>query len=192
MIRKFIDFSEEIFPSIDTTIKNEIKNYLSQFNTATPNWFSTNLEILSQGDIISKIPFIHMNDSGVYVDYFAKGIILSNTCDLTRDDYITIAPLIPIKDNIKKNSINELKNNVISGKLCFDKSDLENYFVDFSRMQSFNRNVIIELINKENITKIHSLSQFGFYFLICKISIYYLRVENHENFNLRNEEIAVL
>lgn len=99
MIDEFIDYSYCVFPSIDTNIKNGIKTFLSQFDTTKPNWFSTSLEKLSQGDILDNLPFTYVDNKGVEKTIKAKGMILSNSCDLTRDKYIVIAPMIPLTNH---------------------------------------------------------------------------------------------
>lgn len=189
MIDKFIDYTYQIFPSIDTNVKNGIKELMAQFDTSKPNWFSNSLPILSQGAILDNIPFSYINSNGDEITYKTKGMILSNTCDLTRDKYIIIAPLIPFEHDFKQDTINNIKHNIVSGKMCLTNCELDNYYIDFSRSSSFVRDIIIDLYNKQKIKRLYSLSQFGFYFLCSKISIYYLRVENYDNFKKRNEEM---
>ena len=191
MLETFIQYANQIFPSIDTNVKNEIKELINQFDITKPNWFSKSLEILSQGDILDKIPFIFMNENGNVITYVTKGIILSNTCDMTRDKYIIIAPLIPFKDDFKFSTQQNIKNNIVSGKMCLTNCYLDNYYIDFSRSCSFVRKIILKLYEKNKIKRLNSLSQFGFYFLCSKIAVYYLRVENYKNFNLRSKEMLL-
>lgn len=189
MIDQFIDYTYQIFPSIDTNVKNGIKTLMSQFDTTKPNWFTNSLPILSQGDILDDIPFSYINSNGDEIVYKTKGMILSNTCDLTRDQFIIIAPLIPFNHDFKPETVNNIKHNIVSGKMCLTNCELDNYYIDFSRSSSFVRNIIIDLYDKQKIKRIHSLSQFGFYFLCSKIAIYYLRVENYDNFNTRDKNM---
>lgn len=186
MLDKFIEYTNQVFPTIDTNIKNGIIDYMQQFNTEKPNWFSKNLEIVSQGDILDNIIFTKVDDNGNEITFKSKGIILSNTCDMTRDEYCIIAPLIPYTNKFNEQTKQNIRNNIVSGKMCFTQSELENYYVDFSMAQSMNRRVILKLIENNKINRIYSLSQFGFYFLCSKITVYYLRVENYKNFNSRN------
>lgn len=191
MISKFIEYANEIFPSIDTNVKNGIIEYMQQFDKKKPNWFTQNLEIISQGDILDNVVFTKVDDEGNEIVFKSKGIVLSNTCDMTRDDYFVIAPLIPYTTEFEEQTQRNIKNNIVSGKMCFTQSELEDLYVDFSMSQSMNRKVIFKLIEDEKIKRIHSLSQFGFYFLCCKITIYYLRVENYENFEYRNHKCFI-
>ena len=99
--------------------------------------------------------------------------------------------MIPYTTEFEEQTQRNIKNNIVSGKMCFTQSELEDLYVDFSMSQSMNRKVIFKLIEDEKIKRIHSLSQFGFYFLCCKITIYYLRVENYENFEYRNHKCFI-
>ena len=189
MLDKFIDYTYQIFPSIDTNTKNGIKELISQFNTEKPNWFSSPLKTLSQGDILDNVPFSYVNENGKEIVFMTKGIILSNTCDLTRDKYIIIAPLIPFNHDFKSATKENIKNNIVSGKMCFTNCYLDNYYIDFSMSSSFVRKIIIKLFEDKKIIRLHSLSQFGFYFLCSKIAVYYLRVENYENFSYRAKKM---
>lgn len=191
MIKEFIDYTYQIFPSIDTNVKNGIKDLIGQYDTFKPNWFSDTLEILSQGDIIDSLPFLEYDDEGNEIPFMTKGMILSNTCDLTRDKNIIVAPLIPFKNDFKPATRDAIKNNLVSGKMCLSCCELEDFYIDFSMSTSFPRSVIMNLYEEKKINRVHSLSQFGFYFLCSKVAIYYLRVENYDNFDLRSKDMFI-
>ena len=107
--------------------------------------------------------------------FLAKGMILSNTCDLQRDPYIIIAPVFNIEDgDFSEQQKIDLKDNVFTGKMGFKNSCLDNYFVDFSKSMSFNRNVILKGIEMNKIHREQSLSQLACYMLYIKITIYYI------------------
>ena len=187
-LKEFIDYTNEIFPSIDMSVKESVKEALEQFDINKFNWFTNNnLEGISQGDILDKIPFHVQDNSGNYKAYPTKAIILSNSCDLVRDTFITMAPLIHYSEEEKfsKSQELDLKNNKYNGKMCFTGSDIEEYYIDFTRAQSFNRKIILELIEKGKINIEYSLSQFAWYFLLTKLTIHYMRVEDHKLFSCR-------
>lgn len=191
MIRFFKDYCNQLFPSIDTEIKNAVRTAVEQIDMSQKTWFMPKkLEDLSQGDIISDLPFTIQEENGSSITYKTKGMILSNTCDLVRDEYVIIAPLYDIeKGNFKKEQIKDLKDNVFSGKMCFKDSFLDNYFVDFSQSTSFNRKLIKMAIDRNIIQREASLTQFAWYLMIIKLTVYYMRVENHEWFENRSKGI---
>lgn len=191
MIRFFEDYCNQLFPSIDTEIKNAIRDEVSKINMTNSTWFMFRLlEELSQGDILDRIPFTIMQDDGSQKTFIAKGIVLSNTCDLQRDPYIIIAPIFNIEDGeFSEQQKIDLKDNIFSGKMGFKNSCLDNYFVDFSKSTSFNRNVILKGIEMNKIHREQSLSQLACYMLYIKITIYYMRIENHEWFKSRDKGV---
>lgn len=191
MIRFFEDYCNQLFPSIDTEIKNAIRDEVSKINMTNSTWFMYRLlEELSQGDILDRIPFTIMQDDGSQKTFIAKGMVLSNTCDLQRDPYIIIAPIFNIEDGeFSEQQKIDLKDNIFSGKMGFKNSCLDNYFVDFSKSMSFNRNVILKGIEMNKIHREQSLSQLACYMLYIKITIYYMRIENHEWFKSRDKGV---
>lgn len=191
MIRFFEDYCNQLFPSIDTEIKNAIRDEVSKINMTNSTWFMFRLlEELSQGDILDRIPFTIMQDDGSQKTFIAKGMVLSNTCDLQRDPYIIIAPIFNIEDGeFSEQQKIDLKDNIFSGKMGFKNSCLDNYFVDFSKSMSFNRNVILKGIEMNKIHREQSLSQLACYMLYIKITIYYMRIENHEWFKSRDKGV---
>lgn len=191
MIRFLNDYCNQLFPSIDTEIKNAVRDEVSKINMNNSTWFmSSLLEELSQGDILDKIPFTVMEDDGSQKTFIAKGMVLSNTCDLQRDPYIIIAPIFNIDDgNFSESQKNDLKDNVFTGKMGFKNSCLDNYFVDFSKSMTFNRNVILKGIEIDKVHREYSLSQLACYMLYIKITIYFMRIENHEWFESRDKGV---
>lgn len=193
-----IDFLEQycgrLFPSVDTEIKNSVRNEVNQIDMTKSPWFMLNtLEVLSQGDILDRIPFSYMKDDGSKNTYIGKGMVLSNTCDLQRDPYIIIAPLFNMDDETEKKfseqTKKDLRDNVVTAKMGFKNSRLDNYFVDFSKSMSFNRNVILKGIEMKKIKIEESLTQYACYMLYIKLTIYYMRIENHEHFETRDRGI---
>lgn len=191
MIRYFNDYCNQLFPSIDTEIKNAVRDAVMQIDMSQHSWFTSSLlDELSQGDILDKIPFSINNDDGTTTTYITKGLVLSNTCDLQRDEHIIIAPLFNIElGTFNKDQIRDIKDNVYSAKMCFKNSSLDNYFADFSQSTSFNRNVIMKCISLNKITREASLTQFACYMLYTKLTVYYMRIENHEWFENREDGI---
>lgn len=190
-LKEFIDYTNQIFPSIDMSVKKSLKEALEQFDINKFSWFTMeNLDGITQGDILDKIPFTIQNSQGNYKVFPTKAIVLSNSCDLTRDKYITLAPLIPY-DSTEFNASQkfDLQNNKYNGKMCFTGSAIEKYYIDFTRVQSFNRDLILKLIEQGKINIEYSLSQFAWYFLLTKLTIHYMRMEDHNLFSCRTTGI---
>lgn len=187
-LEEFINYTNQIFPAIDSSIKNSIKEALVQFDINKFSWFSTDiLGGICQGDILDKIPFIFQEENGKSSAFPTKAMVISNSCDIENDKDILLAPLIPYldTDEFNDNQKKDLLNNKYNGKMCLSYSSIGNYYIDFSRIQSFNKNLIVNLVNSNKIKLEYSLSQFGWYFLLTKLTIHFMRVEDHKLFSTR-------
>jgi len=187
-LEEFINYSNQIFPAIDSSIRHSIKDALKQFDINKFSWFSTDdLGGLCQGDILNKIPFTFQEENGKFYAFPTKAMVISNSCDIENDKDILLAPLIPYldTDEFNENQKQDLLNNKYNGKMCLSYSSVGNYYIDFSRIQSFNKNLIVNLIDSNKIKLEHSLSQFGWYFLLTKMTIHFMRIEDHELFSTR-------
>lgn len=188
MIKELIQFTTELFPSISPYTKENVNKAIEQFDYERLEWFRpTPIDYLSQGDIIEKIPFTFFDENGKKDTILTKGIILSNTCDASRDDYIIIAPLIKY-DKVLDNSQKKIaRANKYYDKMCFTNSQLDGYFIDFTRATTFNRKLLLKLLeNKTNVE--YSLNQYGYYLLLTKLTIYFMRPEDKETNEFRVEE----
>jgi len=181
MINDFINFVQELFPSISPYTKEKVKDAIKQFDLTgkKQNFFLYQpLDHLVQGDIIEMLPFTRYNMEGNREVYKTKGILISNSCDADNDDTIVFAPLFPLeKINL---DIANIKNNLNYRLLYFPDPKLENYVADLSLLNSYNKKLIENSINIGKITKIVSLSQLGYYFFICKLTVHLLRPEDIE------------
>lgn len=179
MMKEFIDFVQELFPSISPYTKEKVKDAIKQFNISgkTVNCFMARpLSELCQGDIVEDLPFSIYNIKGDRSIFKTKGILLSNSCDAENDDAIIFAPFLPIeKINLDKNNITK---NLIYRLLYFPDSIFKDYVVDLSLLNSYNKQLIINAINDGKIKKVASLSQFGYYLFICKLTVHFLRPED--------------
>lgn len=195
----FIDLVKDIFPStVDKFTAEEAKECLKQFRKENKfgnqsvglgkeyDFFTKySDDILRQGDILDKVPFLYINTKGEQKRLITKGMILSNTCDLSRDEYIHIAPLIEIEDLIKVvdeekrvNYKKDLIDNRIFRFLYLPHNCLKDYVVNFHLITSFPRGLMVNKIESKEINVENSLNQIGFYFLLCKLTVYFMREEN--------------
>lgn len=188
MIKELIQFTTELFPSISPYTKDNVNKAIEQFDYEKLEWFRTTpIHYLSQGDIIEKIPFTFVDENGEKNTILTKGIILSNTCDASRDDYVILAPLIDYNKILNDNQKKIVRSNKYYDKMCFTNSQLDGYFIDFTRATTFNRTLLLKLLeNKTNIE--FSLNQYGYYLLLTKLTIYFMRPEDRETNKMRSEE----
>ena len=188
MIKELIQFTPELFPAISPYTKENVNKAIAQFDYKSLEWFMPSpIEYLSQGDIIKELPFTLFNEKGDKDILFTKGIVLSNTYDVSRDDYIIIAPLIQYENIINEEAKKTVRANKYYDKMCFTNSQLDDYFVDFTRATTFNRKLVLKLLeNKTNVE--YSLNQYGYYLLLIKLTIYFMRPEDYDTNKIRAQE----
>ena len=56
----------------------------------------------------------------------------------------------------------------------------EHYVVDFSLINTFNKDVLNRMIEQKRTVKETSLNQFGFYLFLCKLTICFMRPEDED------------
>ena len=192
MIKELIKFTAELFPSISPYTKDSVMNAINQFNYDELEWFTpTILKELSQGDIIDKLPFTYYEDNGQKTTVMKKGIILSNSCDVDNDKYILIAPLFDYNTMPELDS-KTIRSNKYYDKMCFTNSQLDNYLIDFSRTNSFNKKTILNAIQNGKAKRIYSLNQYGYYLLLIKLTVYLMRSEDNDTNTERNDHYATI
>ncbi len=172
----FIDFVTTLFPSINPYTQDRAKRSMEQFYTKGQPFscFNSNgLEGICQGDIVDEITFLKIKETGEVLRYTGLGIVLSNSCDIENDDYILLAPFYPIEaTGFSPQKIEALKKNQLYGFMYFPDMSKPDIYADFSQIQSFPKNIL------KNKTRIYSLNLIGFYLLICKLTIHFLRPED--------------
>ena len=181
MLDQFIEFTQELFPSIQPYVKEQTKRAMKQFELEGKqlNLFNNKVyDFLAQGDILDGVTFTRINKNGAITAYRGKGMIISNTCSADHDSDIVIAPLLEIKNlKIEKKNI---MNNLHYRLLYLPDAKYEDRVVDFSLINTFNKDFLNELIKKKSVKKESSLNQFGFYMLLCKLTICFMRPEDEE------------
>lgn len=191
MIKEFIEFTANIFSCINPYTKENIDKAIKQFELEGKQLFTTmdnNLECLAQGDVLENVPFYRVNNMGKMEVFVTKGLVLSNTCDCSRDRDILLAPFIPIKKTQKDR--NALIKNKAYGYLYLPDNKFDEEVVDFSLSNSFNREVLLKGIEDKKINKKVSLNSYGYYLLLCKLTIYLMRPEDEEIKRIRLNEVC--
>lgn len=192
MIKAFIDFAHELFPSISPYTKENVKEAIKQFEAKGRkfNFFLyDSLEYLSQGDIIGELPFTYYTSDGKVRKFKSMGLLLSNTCDAENDDTIIFAPLIPINDFDGDPTI--ILKNMNYRLLHFPDKEFHDYVVDFGLMNSYSTKLIGQSIESKKLNKIASLNDIGYYLFLCKLTVHFLRPEDKEVQMTRCKQLAM-
>lgn len=167
----------KIFPTFDPYTVERVKK--SIIETAKSSDCDVYLEQptqqnILQGDIFKNIEFITYNVDGKPIKLKGDIMVISNTCDISRNENILFIPFIPLEKLTRKINENDLKKNVIYN--FFYIKEIENKILDFDRIIHLPRKQLEKI--KEN--RKFSLTQYGFYMLLIKLSVYLMRIESEE------------
>lgn len=153
-----------------------------------------NEKLIFQGDGVCELPYYDYL-SGTKKDI--KGIIMSNTCDIDlnnkrfQETNISFAPILSLKNYeliISKKSnktpkqikdrIKDIKSQKITNIFYLPKKhkDSEEYIVMFDRVTSIPNKTIDR--NKLDKKRIFTLSDYGFYLFIFKLSVHFNRFQD--------------
>ncbi|MGL9946933.1 hypothetical protein IGJ63_002048 [Enterococcus sp. DIV1375a] len=177
----YFDFLEKMLPSFSYGELD--KKVLEQFNFEEDGKYVTSdkIEELAQGDIFDNIPLFVIEDIGELPGIKpVKAILLSNSCDASRRDYLNFAPFIPIELMGKINNDNAIRKNKKNSLLYLPYVDLHDYVVDLNHMFSIKREIFEKLYQDNKIHKKYSLKNAGYYLLLSKLIILYCRMESKD------------
>lgn len=187
MLTEFIDFVDSILPAVSSDYKDAAKDAILQFEkeghqikylTLKP------LEQLSQGDILSKLPFIYFDKSGKQKMFTADALVLSTSCHIDQKKYITLVPVLPIEgfnENLK-----DLQRNTIYDYMYIPDDIMLDKFINFEMINTYDKELIMEGIKTNKIVRLGSLNQLGYYFFIIKLTVYLMRKEDKDTLSERN------
>lgn len=198
-LEKVIDESKLIKPEHKSTVKKIFSQDPPDLNT----WFFTDKieSYFRQGDVISSCNFLsfvldeHQEEE---IDVLKKmpAIILTSTCDMQEDqsrgEHCLIAPLMSFETykqykptdysaekwndyliKIKASKINEL--------LYVPRFDsLDESVVYLDKVCSVSPDVLRKRMSDSKSVRIASLSQYGWYFFMAKLSHYFIRFEGDD------------
>jgi len=193
MLREFLDFVDSVLPSVDSETKDKAKAAIEQFEkegNSVEYILPRKLPMLSQGDIISELPFSYFDQDGTQYIFRAKGMVISTSCHIDQKEVVNIVPVLPIdflSTDISKRK--ELEKNRIFDYMYLPGRDLKDYFVDFSQMNTYSKNLILNGIEDGKIKRLFSLNQIGLYLFIIKLTVFLMRKEDLITFEARENKI---
>lgn len=177
----------------------ELTRYLDMFPDGVEDWLYhseiVNPESLIQGDIILNIPVCFIDDSGDVLSGQDIVALISHSCDMQRErqDFIIIAPVVTFNEyksltnyENNKQSIDSLIADIRANKVFRyfylpPKNGLPESFIDFSRMVSISSAFINSIKTNHSEDCILSLSQYGYYLFLIKLTFHLARMERSSN-----------
>lgn len=187
---EFIEFVNSIFPNFPDDVKDRAKASIQQFEIEgkqKPWLMSSPLDMLSQGDIISNIPFFYFDKDGRQKLFIADGILISTSCHIDHKDKLSFAPVFPI--DVYPGVIDELKRNTVYDYMYIQDTILSDKYIDFEIINTYEKELITSSLSSGKVKRISSLNDLGYYVFIIKLTVYLLRREDQDTLNKRGEEV---
>lgn len=179
MLKELINFVDASFPSIPYGEKELAKEAIEQFEKTgeTVNYLYSNLlPELSQGDVLSDIPFVFFDTDGTLQKFKAKAMVINTSCHIENKNYLTLVPVVSLDE--METSVTSVKSNKAYEIMYIPDTRLSEYCIDFSMPVTYDSDLIKTQIENGNINRIASLSQVGYYLLLIKLNIYLMRRED--------------
>lgn len=187
MLKEFIEFVESVLPSVSPDLRDSAKEAILQFEQTGEQlkyMMLSPLEQLSQGDILSKVPFSYFEDTGEQKTFVADALVLSTSCHIEQKERIVLVPVFSLEGF--DGNILDLKKNTIFDYMYIPDAILSDKFIDFEYMNTYSKKLIMGAIEADKIKRIGSLNQLGYYLFIVKLTVYLMRKEDSDTLTERN------
>ena len=192
MLKEFIDFVCSVIPSIPLDTREKLQKAIDQFKHEGKQLnllMIKPLDVLSQGDIISEVPFVYYDDNGKQRQFRAEAMVISTSCHIDQKQKITLVPVLPLV--AFNGNTTDLFNNRIYDYMYISDPAMQEKFVDFELMNTYSRELIINGIIEDRIQRLASLNQFGYYFFLTKLTVFLMRKEDSITLDERNVGLNV-
>ena len=191
MLKEFIEFVDSVLPSVSPDLRDGAKEAILQFEKTGEQikyMMLSPLEKLSQGDILSKVPFSYFEDTGEQKTFVADALVLSTSCHIDQKERIVLVPVFSIEKF--DGNIVDLKKNTIFDYMYIPDTIMSDKFIDFEYMNTYSKKLIMGAIEADKIKRIGSLNQLGYYLFIIKLTVYLMRKEDNDTLTERNVGFA--
>lgn len=181
MLPEFIEFCQKLFPCIDPYTAEQAKVAMRQFDGDKGPSLVIPAPSLDycQGDIYTEIPFYYTSKTGELRVIKRKAQLLSNTCDASRDDRLLFAAVHPLNDLADNASlVDAIRRNLRFSAFYLPDNIMEDEYVDFELINAMSREMFDKLCKTGKVRRIASLTQVGYFMLICKLTVFFMRPED--------------
>ena len=185
MLADFITLVSEIFPSVDPKTATRCLTQLARGNFDPASLFRASaFDFLAQGDIIEPVRFVTTDDDGQEYQYSGPGLLISNSCDAEYEEHVIFAACYPLDVLLDGKVADEptIRSNRIFNLLFLPLlgPNQRGLVTDLSFLQSHSRTFLSRSLFQGTAKKTCSLSDWGFYLLLAKLSVHLVRPETPE------------
>ena len=185
MLAEFVELVSELFPSVDPKTAARCLGQLTRADFDPGKLFRPeHFDHLTQGDIVDPVQFVTTDEDGGELEYAGPGLLLSNTCDADHEPHVIFAACYPLDLFLGENVTDEntLRSNRVYNLLYLPLlgADSRGVIADLSLVHSHSRGFVSRCLQQGSAIKVCSLSMWGFYLLLAKITIHLMRPEARE------------
>ena len=194
MMDGYIDFLEKLFPAIEPYTANRAKEAVKEFSrygTKTPFFSKPFDEDFQQGDIFTRVPFVYIDKNGKGQLAVTGGMLLTNSCDTTRNERLQFAAMTPLADySANPANIDAVKSNLNFEYLYFPDTEVSDSFVNFGLITSVSRDAFKKFVESGKSERIASLNATGYFLFVTKLTVFLMRPEDSDVYASRGSAIA--
>lgn len=185
MLEELARVLADVFPSIEPeTARRFIEAAKNRVPLASELYTAQPLPGINQADIIGPLPFCAVDQDGEGIRAESLGLVLSHSCDVEHDEQLLAAfgfPLVELRASVGSEGEGFIRSIARNTKYHLyylpavpGNSDL---VFDLSRVGTFSGKFIQRRLDDGGIRRFASMSQFGFYLFVAKLTLHLLRPE---------------
>lgn len=190
----YISFLENLFPAIEPYTAEKAKEAVKEFSRygiKTPFFSQPYGEGFQQGDIFSKVPFVYIDKNGKGQLAVTGGMLLTNSCDATRNERLQFAAMASLADYSTDPSRQDaVKSNINYEYLYFPDTEMDDSFVNFGLITSVSREAFQRFVEAGKSKRLASLNTTGYFLFITKLTVFLMRPEDGKVYASRGTAIA--
>lgn len=177
MLTHFERLVESLFPIVDSV---EARAYLQGFRQtgmSSRELYASSLPpALNQGDLIAPLPIRITQEDGRVGEWVGPAMVLSNSCDIDADPRLLVAPCQPFALYAGMTQASEIRQNTFFPVLFLPAApEVGDVVVDLSAVHSVSGDFLRRGLQAGEIRRICSLTSFGWYLMIAKLTVHLLR-----------------
>lgn len=186
MLAELTKFVQLIFPSIDPSVAKPYLKAIQENRVGPHELFSLQItQELSQGDILEGLALVATADDGSLQEVTSPAIVVSNSCEIDKNRFITVAMCRPFSAYLTHPSRVAIERNEFFSLLYFPVVPNSPPLVaDFSIVHSVSREFLLDAVARGSVKRLASLTVVGWYFFLLKLTVYFLRMRAEDEIRL--------
>ncbi len=178
----FAEFVQSLFPGVNPETAKQCIRDLTNDPPEPPDLFALQLpDVVYQGDILEPVDFLGYGAGGDYVESSLAGMLMSHSCDMAQDEKVLFAACYPADHFRRNGSWGQIRQNRFYDLMYLagvpSKGDV---VVDLATVQTVPTSHIRARLEENNLTRVSSFTQLGYYFFIAKLTVHFLRAKEDD------------